>query len=253
MKIVAPTECPSCGTTLELVKDQLFCRSASCPAQNSKKVQHFCKVLKIKGFGPSTLDKLGLSDINELLTLSVPDITDKGLGEKTADNLVNQIVGKLNSKIPQSDFIAAMSIPLVGTSVSTKLGAVSISEVTFDELKSLGLGDKAASNFISWRDMDWLPNKRSLWEQYITTIELKTDRAPTKGEVCITGKLINFPNRNKAADHLAGHGWTVKSSVTKNVKFLVCEDESKKNSSSYKKAVANNIPIVTIDELLEDN
>lgn len=253
MKIVAPTECPSCGSTLELVKDQLFCRSASCPAQNSKKVQHFCKVLKIKGFGPSTLEKLGLSDINELLYLSIDEVTSKGIGEKTATNLASQIAGKLSSKIPQSDFIAAMSIPLVGTSVSTKLGAVSIDDVAFEELKGLGLGDKAASNFISWRDMDWLPSKKELWGEYITTIELKTDRTPTKGEVCITGKLNNFPNRNKAADYLAEHGWAVKSSVTKNVQFLVCEDESKKNSSSYKKAVANNIPIVTIEELLEDN
>lgn len=254
LKIVAPTNCPSCGGTLTMVNDQLFCRASDCPAQNTKKVQHFCKVLKIKGFGPSTVEKLGLVNIDELLTLTLEEAKQAGLGEKTATNLLNQITSKLTHGIPQSDFIAAMSIPLVGTSVSTKLGAVPISSVTFSELKDLGIGDKAASNFLTWRDDVWLPYKMNLWQEYIKsdTTKQKTDGTPERGEVCITGKLLDFPNRNKASEFLAEYGWTVKSSVTKNVRFLICEDDSKINSSSYKKAQSNNIPILTIKELLEE-
>lgn len=251
MKILPPTNCPACNYTLELVKDQLFCRNTQCSAQSLKKLQHFCKVLKIKGFGEKTLEKLGLTDINDLLTLG--DLYE-GLGAKTLSNLQDQITSRLSHKIPQSEFIAAMSIPLIGSSVSTKLGAVPIDDITLPLMKELGVGDKAASNFISWRDTTW-QNYKEEWSKYIR-IETKTDSispVAEKGVVCITGKLNDFPNRNTAADYLKQHGWTVKSSVTKDVQFLICEDETKKNSSSYKKALNNDLPILTIKELLEDN
>ena len=48
-EILPPTQCPSCDSVLEWVNDQLFCRNGSCPAQNSKAVEHFAKTIKIKG------------------------------------------------------------------------------------------------------------------------------------------------------------------------------------------------------------
>jgi DNA ligase (NAD+) len=56
-QIVPPTNCPACNSDLELVNDQLFCRNSLCPAQSAKKLEHFARTIKIKGLGPSTIEK----------------------------------------------------------------------------------------------------------------------------------------------------------------------------------------------------
>lgn len=248
-KIIAPTECPVCGSSLELVNAQLFCRNSECPAQTSKKVQHFCKVLKIKGFGETTLNKLGITHINELLHLDAKNMS--GVGDKTRSNLINQVEDRLRRRIPVSEFIQAQSIPLVGSSLSSKLDGLDFDAITEDALKSLGAGDKATANLLDWLHNDWFGDLENHWAKYIDTTKTKTEGmvAETKGDVCITGKLNDFPNRNAAAEYLKTIGWNVKSSVTKTVKYLVCEDDTKINSSSYKKAQSLGIEILKIKDL----
>ena len=253
MEILVPTECPSCGSELETVNSQLFCRnSKSCPAQSTKRVQHFCKILKIKGFGEVTVNKLEISHINELLTLTEEFCKTKGIGDKTSSNLVAQIQDRLNKKIYVSDFISGMSIPLVGTSLAKRLGSIKIDDLTYESIREVGGGDKAANNLMAWIETDWIPELQTEWDQYLVTEKTVSNTVQQKGVVCITGKLNDFPNRNAAATHLASLGWEVKSSVTKTTQYLVCEDDSKTGSSSYKKAEKLGLPIVTIKEL-EDN
>lgn len=253
-KIDVPVSCPSCGSALELVNSQLFCRNSnSCPAQSTKRLQHFCKVLKIKGFGEKTVEKLEISHISELIILNTEYCESKGLGTKTAQNLVFQVQDRLNKKIYVSDFLAAMSIPLVGSSLSAKLAHVNLSDISYEQIKEVGGGDKAANNIMSWVETDWIPELEKDWNQYLVTDTTRTkiegNATDFKGSVCITGKLNDFPNRKEAASYLATLGWEVKSTVTKKVQFLVCEDETKTNSSSYKKAESLGIEILTIKDL----
>ena len=65
-EIIIPTHCPACNSELDTVKDQLFCRNPNCPAQSSKKVEHFAKTLKIKGLGAVTIEKLDLQDYHDI-------------------------------------------------------------------------------------------------------------------------------------------------------------------------------------------
>jgi len=105
---------------------------------------------------------------------------------------------------------------------------------------------------MSWVETDWFAELKSEWDQFLVTEKTsESSSTPTKGAVCITGKLNDFPNRNAASKYLATLGWEVKSSVTKNTQYLICEDDSKTGSSSYKKAQSLGIGIVTI-KYLED-
>ena len=249
MEILPPTKCPSCGSELTKINSQLFCTNKiDCPAQSTKRLQHFCKVLKIKGFGEKTVEKLQISQVSDLLTLTEQYCKDKGFGDKVATNLTTEVKSKLERKIPVREFIAGMSIPLVGTTLASKLAGLHPDNYTYKVLKELGAGDKAANNILEWQQSEWSDMLKPLWNNYLTiedTIKPKTER----GDVCITGKLNDFPNRTEASKHLASLGWTVKNSVTKTVQYLICEDDSKINSSSYKKAKANGIEILTIKDL----
>jgi len=74
--ITQPTKCPACNADLVKVKDQLFCRNESCEAQSSKKLEHYAKVLKIKGLGPKSIEKLGITTIIDLYDLTESTLVD---------------------------------------------------------------------------------------------------------------------------------------------------------------------------------
>lgn len=250
MKIISPIECPSCGSTLELVKDQLFCRNSDeCSAQSTKKLQNFCKKMKIKGFGESTLAKIEINTFSDLLFLTDVYLEDKGLSTHMANKLVTVIQDRLELGISPNDFLAAVSIPLVGDGAMRKLTFDTIENITYDMCKASGIGDKAARNLLEWVDtnIDTIDD----WSPYFKTIKSQTSIVPTNGNViCITGKLNDFKNRTEAGAFLTSQGFEVKTSVTKAVTHLICEDGT--TGSSYKKAIANGIPVTTIKKLLEE-
>ena len=243
-KIVAPTNCPSCGAELVRVNAQLFCEnSKNCPAQCAKKLQSFCSKLKLKGWGEATLAKLELESINDILFV---DPQKFGFSEKVTTNLKTSLEQRIAQGITPAEFISAMSIPLIGDSIARKLESYEIDEITHSVCKQEKLGDKATANLLEWIDVEW-PQYRNTWRNLLTTT---TKRQESNYTVCITGKLQNFKNRTEASKYLESLGVEVKSTVTKSLSYLICEEEDK-TSSSCVKASGYNIPILTIKELEE--
>ena len=246
MKIIAPTQCPSCNSVLERVKDQLFCRNTDdCSAQSSKRLQNFCKKLKIKGFGEATLEKLGLLNFNDILTLTTEYAESRGLSAHMSEKLVEVVNSRISLGISPNDFLAACSITLIGDGAMRKLIFDSVSNITYDMCKMHGLGGKAAENLLDWVRVEW-PIYQELWEPTFVKEEQVVATLPA---VCITGKLNDFPNRAFAKGYLQSLGFEVKPSVTKSIKYLISEDG--KESSSYKKAINNGIAVITIKDLEE--
>ena len=89
-QILPPQSCPSCEGEVNWVNDLIYCFNKMCPAQWSKKLEHFGKLLKIKGFGPATISKLELGDYPELYELTVEDISSRLGSEKMAVKLATE-------------------------------------------------------------------------------------------------------------------------------------------------------------------
>ncbi|WDR22207.1 DNA ligase [Salmonella phage vB_SenS_UTK0009] len=256
MKIEIPTQCPSCGSKLDLVNGQLFCRNKSnCPAQSSKLIENFCTKMKLKGFGPKTIEKLELTKISELFYLTEEDLV-RAVGSKVAAKLISELNTKVRGDIDFGSVLGSLGIPLIGEVAAKKL---SQNCTSFHDVKADG---KAGENYKTWlnspqgKDVIELPWKfstgiRGAKADIIITDDLVAQ--PNGITVCITGSLQDFANRTDATNYLESLGYTVKKSVTKDVKYLICEDESKRSSSSYKKAETNGIEILSIKELLEKN
>ncbi|QIO01871.1 DNA ligase [Salmonella phage falkor] len=256
MKIEIPTQCPSCGSKLDLVNGQLFCRNKSnCPAQSSKLIENFCTKMKLKGFGPKTIEKLELTKISELFYLTEEDLVG-AVGSKVAAKLISELNTKVSGDIDFGSVLGSLGIPLIGEVAAKKL---SQNCTSFHDVKADG---KAGENYKTWlnspqgKDVIELPWKfstgiRGAKADIIITDDLVAQ--PNGITVCITGSLQDFANRTDATNYLESLGYTVKKSVTKDVKYLICEDESKRSSSSYKKAETNGIEILSIKELLEKN
>ncbi|QPI15974.1 DNA ligase [Salmonella phage SP76] len=256
MKIEIPTQCPSCGSKLDLVNGQLFCRNKSnCPAQSSKLIENFCTKMKLKGFGPKTIEKLELTKISELFYLTEEDLVG-AVGSKVAAKLISELNTKVRGDIDFGSVLGSLGIPLIGEVAAKKL---SQNCTSFHDVKADG---KAGENYKTWlnspqgKDVIELPWKFSTGIRGAKVDIIITDdlvAQPNGITVCITGSLQDFANRTDATNYLESLGYTVKKSVTKDVKYLICEDESKRSSSSYKKAETNGIEILSIKELLEKN
>jgi DNA ligase (NAD+) len=250
MRIQIPTECPCCNYTLELVNDQLFCRNTACGAQLSKKVEHFCKTLGIKGMGARTVEKLGLADITELFYLDQDQVVDAVGSAKVAEKLLTEIEKAKSADL--ATILASFSIPLVGNTASTKICLVvnSIDEINQETCKQAGLGDKVTQNLLSWLETDFLEMREFLPFTFRTN-----KNSVVSGDcktICITGKLSSYKTKAEAYKALEEAGYKPVESVTKATDYLV--DEEDKGSTKRKKAESLGITIITnLNTFLKEN
>jgi NAD-dependent DNA ligase len=244
--IEIPEVCPSCGTTLKLVNEQLFCGNKQCPAQTLKKLEHFSKTLKIKGLGSKTIEKLGFEYVTDLYTFSETHFIDT-LGEKIGRKIYAEIEESKAADLPT--VLEAFSIPLIGGTASKKISSVvsSIEDINEESCKQAGLGEKATANLLGWlKGKEYL----ELPFDFKSKVVKNSNTSGTKNiTVCITGKLNDFPNRTEATKYLESLGFKCISSVTKSTDVLV--DEEGRESSKSIKAKELGIPILTIKQVIE--
>jgi len=238
--IEAPEFCPSCDSSLEWKNDLLYCINSLCPAQVQKRIEHFAKSLKIKGLGPKSIEKLGLSSFQSIYDMTYLEIRDALSSEKLAIKLLQEITHSKKSSM--NELLPAFSIPLIGKTAAEKLSTKinNISELNADKCKAAGLGPKATENLLNWYFDEFLFDLVRLPFGFSFT---KSEQQVSKGVVCISGKLKSFKTKAQAQEVLAKNGYEVKSSITKDVTILV--NESGIESAKTKTAQDKGITIVT--------
>ena len=221
ISIKAPTECPSCSSALVWSNQLLYCHNSLCAAQASKKVEHFAKTIKIKGLGPVAIAKLNITDIDEIYLLSQEDIAVALCSEKLSEKLYTEI--QKSKEAPLNILLPAFSIPFIGTTASTKLSSIitHISEIDVDSCKEAGLGPKATESLLVWIQKEFNCFYNTL--PFSFRFEKKAIVSANKGIVCISGKLKSFKTKAEAASMLENLGFSIKSSLTKDVTILVNE------------------------------
>ena len=239
--IEAPTDCPCCGSALQWSNDLLYCKNSLCDAVSAKQVKHFASTLKIKGLGPASIEKLGLTTISQIYNLTRDELR-AGLGsEKMGDKLFEEISESVYR--PLNTVLPAFGIPLVGQSVTDKLSKAcsSIFDITAEVCKNAGVGDKATANLLKWLETD---------EEYLQlpfSYEFAEQSTPaaleSRGVVCISGKLNSYATKQEAQKILESLGFIVKSTITKDVTILV--NESGRETSKTQKARDSGVTIVT--------
>ena len=239
--ILAPEVCPSCEYSLEWKNDMLYCTNILCPAQIQKRIEHFARSLKIKGLGPKSIEKLGLTSLLDIYNLSYYNIKCALSSEKLAIKLLREI--NHSRKASMNDVLPAFSIPLIGKTAATKLSSKikSLFDLDEDKCKAAGLGPKATESLLSWYSDEFEGSLKKLpFDWQFQTPKIATE---TKGAVCISGKLSSFKTKAEATKALSYAGYVVKTSLTKDVIFLV--NESGIESAKTKEARERGITIIT--------
>ena len=235
--IEIPEVCPSCGTSLELRNEQLFCNEPSCPAKNSKIVEGFSKTLRIKGLGPKTIEKLDLEYIEDIYMLTEERIKTKLGSEKIASKLINEIELSKNANL--QELLPAFAIPLFGSTASQKLcNTIShIEELTEKRCSEAGLGPKVTTNICSWYKTEYENRYKRLPFTWKADIFEGIPIVDINEVVCISGRLKSYRTKADAKKVLEKFGFRVKDTLTKDVTILINESgiESSKTKSAESK------------------
>ena len=200
----------------------------------AKVLEHFIKTLEIKGLGPASVKKLGLSHPVDLF--DNPDWDKLGANGIKVEAEIERTKTK-----PYDLVLASLGIPGVGKRAAklivTHIPAFrNLRDVETTDIK--GVGPSTIDSIISWLDdnEDWVINLPLQLEQNVTVDEM----LETQKKICITGKLDM--TRNQLAEILEGKGFKVTSTVTKDCHALITAGDN--SSSKYKRATTLGVTII---------
>ena len=239
--IFAPSHCPSCDSELVWKNDLLYCVSSSCGEQSFKAVEHFAKTMKIKGLGPASIRKLGWTCPSEIYRTPRASILASLGSAKVTTKLLAEIVNSYNA--PLELLLPAFGIPLIGKTATLKLSETvkTIHEINADTCERAGLGPKATDNLLHWM-VESFPHFYGT-VGFTWTFSATPPPAVSKGTVCISGRLKSFKSKADATTALNAAGYEVKSSLTKQVGFLI--NEGGAESAKTRQARQTGVTIVT--------
>jgi len=118
-EVDVPTNCPSCGYKLCWDSDFLMCfNHEECPEQIMGKIIYFFRILANNdGFGNATIQKLyaaGIHQVSDIYLLSKVELISMGFGEKTSQNLIDQLSRSRQESIEDWRFLAAFGVQRLG-------------------------------------------------------------------------------------------------------------------------------------------
>ncbi|HAE22611.1 MAG TPA: DNA ligase (NAD(+)) LigA [Spirochaetaceae bacterium] len=250
--IVAPTAC-SCGAALVDEGTRLYCPNSACPKKALHRLEKWLSVLDIRDFGVGILAKLFESGrvrrIAELYTLTTDELAGyERMGAVSAAKILQNLHARRELSLPQ--FIAGFDIENIGLLIAQKaLGAgfdslEALRKASVEELAHIeGFGEitaRALSEGLAalGQDMD-----EAIQGGKLSFTQGGAVAGPLSGlSFCFTGELLTM-KRSKAEALTLSLGGAVRSSVTKNLSYLVTNDAGS-GSSKNKKALAMQVPII---------
>lgn len=260
-----PTTCPVCGGEIiyKSVVDSvsLACTNPTCPGKLINRLDHFCgkKGLDMKGISKATLEKLidwgWVNDFTDIFELSIRRnewVQKPGFGAKSVEKVLNAINTGANCELHQ--FIAALGIPLIGSTASKELAKhfetwekfVEAAEGGFAFYTLPNFGGEMHNSLVSFNYAE----AKLLADHYIHFNLPEVAPAPVGESLAgktfvITGKLTHFKNRDEIKSKIEALGGKVTGSVSKNTNFLINNDV---NSTSSKNMTAKSLGIPILSE-----
>ena len=273
---VIPTECPSCGGALRIHsengRETLNCDNPECGARKLDKLVNFVsrEGMNVVGLSAERLrvfSNLGFvkefEDVYTLYRHSNELCKMEGFGENSIDKILAAIEN--SKKCSFANVLVAIGITKIG-----KSGAKAIT----NHIRSMNTGDiftcfmDLCKNKYDWSVIDDFGEITSqninsyVNENWDKIAKLKTHLHIEENETgyiisdvlanytfCITGKLLQFPNRDALVAEIESNGGKVVSGVTAKTNYLITNDKNS-GSSKNKKAIEYGTKIINEVEFL---
>jgi DNA ligase (NAD+) len=251
-----PVRCTSCGTDLVDGGTKLYCPNSLCTKRLHHRIEKWVSVLDIRELGDKLIRQLferkRVTRIADLYTLEAAELAGyERMGERSAEKVIRHI--RTPRELPLAAFVAGFDLEGVGELVMEK--AVNAGFDTLEKLRAApasdiaavhGLGDITAYTIVRGLQ-DLASEMDSVLAAGIITIVPPPGKEtqPLRGfSFCFTGELSSM-KRSEAEEKVKALGASARSSVVKDLSFLVTNDPE---SGSSKNKKANELGIPVIDE-----
>jgi DNA ligase (NAD+) len=257
--IPIPSHCSLCGAGLIDEDTRLYCPNAECPGKAYHRLEKWLSVIDIKDIGSTLLKRLfeakRVVRIPDLYTLTMDDlISFERIGRKSAQKILRNI--RERNEVSLSQFIAGFDIEGIGLLMAEKL--IEAGYDTLDKILAASPADfEKIAGFAEISAKTLYEGLRLVEEDMRKLVDSgyvrirpplpKTQRTanPVSGNsFCFTGELRSM-KRSEAEKLVREKGGIIKSSVTKDLDYLVTNDPS---SGSEKNRKARELSIKIIDE-----
>jgi DNA ligase (NAD+) len=242
-----PDTCPSCKSHLLWESDHLICpNKTDCPAQTENTLVHFFKTLgNNDGFGPKVIEKLshyGVKHIHDIYSKKIHQFVGYGFGDKTAQNLFDQLKASREIEIEDWRFLSAFGVSRLGGGNCEKLlqhhSIVQLFDLSEEKMVKIDGFAKLSSEAI----VEGLVNIR---EEFFKVYELGFNLAETPKEYerdnlssSISGAVVVFTgsmqqgSRGDMEKHAKYLGAKVAKSVTGKTTYLVTGEKVGENKTN---------------------
>lgn len=259
-----PAFCPSCGTRLIRVLDEVdfHCPNRFCPEQLVQRLMHFGSrdAMDIDGLGEvraRQLIELGLARIpSDLFSLGPHELGQlPGVGEKMIQRFMVGIATARQR--PLHRILFGLAIDNVGVHVAqvvaSSMGALDdLLTITVEALVALdGVGETVARSVVHFRDDPYGSQVLAGLIDAGVRGQRAADPAPTTSDqlmglsFVITGSFQDGP-REQIRDFIVEHGGRVIEAVSKRTDYLVAGERA---GSKLAKAIELGIPVIDLPGL----
>lgn len=263
--VVFPDKCECCGSKLIDNGSRLYCPNKKCSKRILHQLLKWVQVADIRDLGETLVTQLfekgKVQSISDLYKLSAEDLTPfflneeslaaekKSLGaEKVAASIQN------HRKMSLAVFVAGFDIEGIGETTVEKLVAAGFNtlnallNMTVEQASAVyGFAEILAKTAVDGFNENAL-EMRFLAENFVEIVQDSAGKLVGKS-FCFTGELHSM-KRNDAEALVKANGGTCKSSVTKDLSYLVTNDVSS-GSSKNQKAVKFGIPVINEEQFFK--
>ena len=263
--VVFPCTCGTCGTQLVDEGSRLYCPNKSCAKRELHQIQKWISVVDIRDFGDTLIRSLfkggEIKSISDIYKLTEETLTPYFLKEDSIENRKDSLGAKKvfdsiqnHRKMHLAVFVAGFDIEGIGETMVQKLVDAGFSslqkllDATAEDIAAVyGFADITAKVFVQ----GLTENKEemlALTDSGIIQIEQAGGGSLAGKSFCFTGELKSM-KRADAEAMVKAAGGSCKSSVTKDLSYLVTNDTTS-GSSKNQKAAKYGIPIINEEEFL---
>jgi DNA ligase (NAD+) len=261
-----PHKCEVCQTELIDEGSRLYCPNKKCSKRILHQLLKWQQIVDIRDLGETLITSLfndkKVTSISDIYKLTVEDLVPYFLNEESissekeslgAKKVYNSIQNHRTVKL--STFIAGFDIEGVGESLAEKLieagfdSLQKLLDATVDEIVNVyGFAQIMAQTIVEGL------KEQSSEMNYLVDSQLVTIQTSVAGKLsgksfCFTGELKTM-KRQDAENLVKQNGGSTKSSVTKDLSFLVTNDVSS-GSSKNQKAAKFGVPVISEQEFLD--
>lgn len=265
-EIPFPCVCEVCGTKLIDEGSRLYCPNKECSKRVLHQLLKFQDVVDIRDLGTTLITDLfkdgRLKSISDIYSLSQEDLVPYFLNEESmeaekkslgAQKVYNSIQSHRNMKL--ATFVAGFDIEGIAESSAEKL--VNAGFNTLEKLLAASEDQIAQvsgfAEIMAHTVVEGLAENAEEMKSLITSgtiiLEAEGQGSLSGKSFCFTGELHSM-KRADAEALVKKNGGSIKSSVTKDLSYLVTNDTTS-GSSKNVKAAKFNIPIIDENAFLE--